>query len=229
MKKVDIDLIHELIKTYVAESKQLDAMRWLIQNQHRGWGGARTKKAAPTAQTEQTTKSTSVSTTVSPSERLLTAKFTAGFQCWEFPAQIVPEAKKHWEEDTIKRIQTDFSCKEYATETSVAELLQTYPSDKDRTLEIAFNTFWARFPKQRAGAKDKAKKKFIAIIKSKRATADEILKGVEAYCTSEEVAKGFAKGCVAWLNDDRWLVNYHPAKAIKQLEKANRLMEWANK
>ncbi|MBR4892234.1 MAG: hypothetical protein IKZ34_03590 [Alphaproteobacteria bacterium] len=231
MKKINVDIVHELIGLYVAESKRLDATRWLIENQHRGWGGKRTK-TAPIAHEEKKTEEIApakkqTGTMVVSADRLIYAKFTAGFQCWEFPAPILSEAKKHWEDDTIKRIQTDFSCKEYATETSIAQLLQVYPSDKDRSIEIAFNTFWAKYPKQRAGAKDKAKKKFIAIIKSKRATADELLKGVEAYCTSDEVAKGFAKGCVAWLNDDRWLVNYQPAKAIKQIQQANRLMEWA--
>ena len=155
-------------------------------------------------------------------------KFNAGFQNWKFDMSIRAVAAKYWEDDTIRAIEIDFSCKEYNTETSISSLLEIYPADKDRSIEIAFNTFWAKYPKQRAGAKDKARKKFVSIIKAGRATVDEILQGVMAYCMSEEVADGYAKGCVAWLNDDRWLVNYKPAKVLKKIEQAQKLNEWAN-
>jgi len=41
-----------------------------------------------------------------------------------------------------------------------------------------------------------------------RATEKEIMDGLEAYRTSSEVTRGFAKGAAAWLNDDRWTSKY---------------------
>lgn len=56
-------------------------------------------------------------------------KFQAGFQFWKFPIEILSLAKKHWTAETIRKIEQDFSCREYPTDISVQELLETYPSD----------------------------------------------------------------------------------------------------
>jgi len=69
-----------------------------------------------------------------------------------------------------------------------------------------FEILWQKYPKQRAGAKDKAFLAYKSAIK--RSTPEEILNGLEAYIGSDEVAKGFAKGAAAWLNDDRWKNDY---------------------
>lgn len=55
--------------------------------------------------------------------------FNAGFQNWKFEPAILKVAKKHWTADTIRKIETDFSCQEYNTYTSVQELLERYPAD----------------------------------------------------------------------------------------------------
>lgn len=69
-----------------------------------------------------------------------------------------------------------------------------------------FDEFWQSFPRQRRGSKDKAFKSYLEA--RKRAGEIEIYSGALSYAASDEVARGFAKGCAAWLNDDRWANDY---------------------
>lgn len=78
-----------------------------------------------------------------------------------------------------------------------------------------FDEFWQHFPKQRAGKKDKAKTVWLRII-TEGTDPQEIIQGVIAYAASDEVARGYAKGAAAWLNDDRWTVNYRQAPGKPQ-------------
>lgn len=57
-------------------------------------------------------------------------RFNAGFQNWKFEPNLLAVAKKYWIADTIRKIEIDFSCQEYNTETSIQELLDRYPADK---------------------------------------------------------------------------------------------------
>lgn len=75
-----------------------------------------------------------------------------------------------------------------------------------------FADFWAVYPKQRIGNKDKARAAFVQAVKRTGKTPQEITDKAAEYAASEEVARGFAKGAQAWLNDDRFLRNYAPAK-----------------
>ncbi|WP_176777420.1 hypothetical protein [Candidatus Avelusimicrobium faecicola] len=75
-----------------------------------------------------------------------------------------------------------------------------------------FDEFWAVYPKQRIGNKDKARAAFVQAVKRTGKTPQEITDKAAEYAASEEVARGFAKGAQAWLNDDRFLRNYAPAK-----------------
>lgn len=75
-----------------------------------------------------------------------------------------------------------------------------------------FDEFWAVYPKQRIGNKDKARAAFVQAVKRSGKTPQEITAKAAEYAASEEVARGFAKGAQAWLNDDRFLRNYAPAK-----------------
>ena len=72
---------------------------------------------------------------------------------------------------------------------------------------------WAEFktvyPKTRAGSWQKAEVAYRAAI-GRGNTEDQLLAGVKAYAASDEVARGFAKGAAAWLNDDRFLNDYSP-------------------
>jgi len=82
------------------------------------------------------------------------------------------------------------------------------PPKGDKKFSEEFESFWKEFPKQRAGSKDKAYTSFCRVLKEKRATVEVLLKSVKQYALSDEVKKGFAKGCAAWLNDDRFNVQY---------------------
>lgn len=59
-------------------------------------------------------------------------RFNAGFQNWKFEPTLLTVAKKYWTVDTIRKIEIDFSCQEYNTETSIQELLERYPADMSK-------------------------------------------------------------------------------------------------
>lgn len=61
-------------------------------------------------------------------------RFNAGFQNWKFEPTLLAVAKKYWTADTIRKIEIDFSCQEYNTETSIQELLERCPADKDKAV-----------------------------------------------------------------------------------------------
>lgn len=79
---------------------------------------------------------------------------------------------------------------------------------KEKEYMSDFEKFWQIYPKQRAGSKEKAYKAFIKAITEKRATAEKIIESCRNYAICDEVVKGFAKGCQAWLNDDRFNDKY---------------------
>lgn len=72
-----------------------------------------------------------------------------------------------------------------------------------------FEDFWAIYPKQRAGSKAKALVAYLKVLKEKRATEEHLLAKVKEYANSREVREGYAKGCAAWLNDDRFNSDYN--------------------
>ena len=78
--------------------------------------------------------------------------------------------------------------------------------------EVMFEQFWAAYPKQRAGAKEKAHSAFDSALKRHRElTARDLVSKAQEYAQSNEVARGYAKGAQAWLNDDRFLQEYKPS------------------
>lgn len=86
-----------------------------------------------------------------------------------------------------------------------------------------FADFWAVYPKQRVGNKDKARAAFLRAVKRSGLTAEQITAKAAEYAQGEEVARGYAKGAEAWLNDDRFLRSYGPAQnTSKTLEEARR-------
>ena len=80
--------------------------------------------------------------------------------------------------------------------------------EKEKPYLDSFEEFWRIYPKQRAGSKEKAYKAFCKAIKEGRATPEKIIQATRYYSNSDEVKRGFAKGCAAWLNDDRFNNNY---------------------
>ena len=89
-------------------------------------------------------------------------------------------------------------------------------ADEKQVSQNRFAEFRLLFPKTRAGSWSVAEKAYFRAIK--RASEDDIIAGLQRYVKSDEVARGFAKGAAAWLNDDRWTSNYAstPAPAIPQ-------------
>lgn len=70
-----------------------------------------------------------------------------------------------------------------------------------------FELFWSLYPKQRRGNKDKANNAYCRVLKENRCTKEKLLESVKKYSVSKTVKDGYAKGCEAWLNDDRF--NWH--------------------
>lgn len=80
--------------------------------------------------------------------------------------------------------------------------------EKNEKILESFELFWKEYPKQRAGNKQKSFKAYCRVIKEKRSDENKLLEAVKNYAKSEEVSRGFAKGCEAWLNDDRFNCEY---------------------
>ena len=100
--------------------------------------------------------------------------------------------------------QEDSNCNDTGQDKRVRKKEDTNVSSK----ENKFDEFWILFPRQRRGNKSKAKTAYERVLKSDRATEIEIINGVKNYEHSNEVKTGYAKGAEAWLNDDRWTVDY---------------------
>ena len=83
-------------------------------------------------------------------------------------------------------------------------------SKKNKEFLEEFESFWKEYPKQRAGNKQKAYTSYCRAIKDGRVTVDKMMQSVKDYAKSDEVKRGFAKGCQAWINDDRFNIQYKP-------------------
>ena len=124
--------------------------------------------------------------------------------------------KNHWEkiksaDDTNVLPERNYQA-ETKTKADINKEIQkkAEPEKKPTALEVAFEEFWKEFPKQRIGNKEKAKSAFAAAVKRSGMLAFQLVAKAREYARSDEVAKGFAKGAQAWLNDDRFLRSYTP-------------------
>ena len=94
----------------------------------------------------------------------------------------------------------------------------------DNNLSIAndenFENFWRAYPKQRAGAKDKARTAWKNA--TKKVKPEILIHACERYAKSDEVLRGYAKGCAAWLNDERWTTDYTTKPKTKSGTDENR-------
>lgn len=88
------------------------------------------------------------------------------------------------------------------------DILSNTDNKKKEIYKESFEKFWKEFPKERIGNKDKAYSAWKRAIKEKRTTEEEIIQAAKQYSQSEEVKRGYAKGCQAWINDDRFKVKY---------------------
>lgn len=75
-----------------------------------------------------------------------------------------------------------------------------------------FDQFWQIYPRQRRGSKDKALTAYKVAIRRGN-TEQQILQGGKRYAASSDVARGYAKGCAAWLNDDGFNNEYQSVGA----------------
>lgn len=107
--------------------------------------------------------------------------------------------------------------------TSLETLPPIVPPKKSEN-EIGFEAFWSEYPKLRAGNKDKA---FAAYLQARKrgATHDGLFAKAKEYSRSREVSIGMAKGCAAWLNDDRWRQSYTPHSAPASQPKVRKYAE----
>lgn len=112
---------------------------------------------------------------------------------------------------------------------SNTEVIYNTPVDsKLSTTPTEFDEFWELYPRQRRGNKQKALRAYLRVIKEKRSTPEQLLIAVGKYAKSDEVKRGFAKGCEAWLNDDRFNTNYD-TKAQRYLTKQQQQEEMFKK
>ena len=86
--------------------------------------------------------------------------------------------------------------------------------NKKEIYKESFEEFWKVYPKQRAGSRQKAYTSYCRVLKENRCTVDKLLSSARAYALSDEVKRGFAKGCAAWLNDDRFNVEYNHSNSF---------------
>lgn len=125
----------------------------------------------------------------------------------EMPKQSFTQCHTDTETDTETNI------KETKKKSEPESLL---PAKKQTATDAAFDDFWSSFPKQRIGNREKARTAFAAAVKRTGQFAFQIVAKAREYAKSDEVARGFAKGAQAWLNDDRFLQEYKPAGANTQ-------------
>lgn len=136
--------------------------------------------------------------------------------------------KNHWEKIKSADDTNVLPERNYQTETKTKADInnnkestkKAEPEKKPTALEVAFEDFWKEFPKQRIGNKEKAKSAFEAAVKRSGMLAFQLVAKAREYAKSDEVARGFAKGAQAWLNDDRFLRSYTPGTGASTLEEA---------
>lgn len=130
-------------------------------------------------------------------------------QCEESVTKAIHEIIKagFFEETEHKEKSVNTNSYESVTEPLRNCHSETETETEKRQIYVeAFNLFWQKYPKQRAGNKAKAYTAFCKALKE--STEKEIMDGLEAYIRSDEVLRGFAKGAAGWLNDDRWKNDY---------------------
>lgn len=136
--------------------------------------------------------------------------------------------KNHWEKIKSSDDTNVLPERNYQTETKTKADInnnkestkKAEPEKKPTALEVAFEDFWKEFPKQRIGNKEKAKSAFAAAVKRSGMLPFQLVSKAREYAKSDEVARGFAKGAQAWLNDDRFLRSYTPGTGASTLEEA---------
>ena len=128
-----------------------------------------------------------------------------------------PTGKNQWSKE-VKEVKVGQTGQNEQTETETKNL-------NKEIYKESFDLFWEEYPKKRAGSKQKAYQAYCKAIKEKRATEEQILQSVQNYKTCDEVKRGYAKGCAAWLNDDRFNNEYVPEKEQSEMTEEE-LLAW---
>ena len=87
--------------------------------------------------------------------------------------------------------------------------INNYKKNKQKKIftgSDCFEAFWKSYSSSRKGSKETASKAYQKALD--RDTAGNILKGAKSYAESAESRGKYGKGCAAWLNDDRWIIDY---------------------
>ena len=138
-------------------------------------------------------------------------------------ATLAREAKRKKQEKKGSSIDASFDIPNDDTSTSTSTFKKDISNDISK--KAAFEKFWEQYPRQRRGDKQKA---FTAYKKAlTKDTHENIYAGLLSYAASDEVERGYAKGCVPWLNDSRWLNDYSRKGVSNGSDTAAALREWA--
>lgn len=78
------------------------------------------------------------------------------------------------------------------------------PAQKDDWPNDYVEQFWGQYPPQRRTEKAKVVKKLALLRKNKTVTWAKLMEGLARYGASREVANGYAKGPMPWLNGGCW-------------------------
>jgi hypothetical protein len=105
--------------------------------------------------------------------------------------------------------QDEIKMKSSCNQVSYKDISNKDISNKDKNIYTTeFDELWKEYPKQRAGNKQKAFNAYCRAMKRTGQESDFFLSAVRKYAESEEVKRGFAKGCEAWFNADKFNDNY---------------------
>lgn len=123
-------------------------------------------------------------------------------------------AAKRWEHKKKPKMRTVCEPDANGMRSDATGQDRTGQDNKPLKSPSRFAEFWEQYPRQRRGSKEKAEAAYRKA--ADRDSEENIIAGVLRYSASDEVARGFAKGAQAWLNDDRWTNDY----SIKAQERA---------
>ncbi len=245
--KITYDILIGVIDGFVPADKHEAAMRYVLENAAQS-GGRRTgagrpkgsKATAPVATAPQPTQP------APPALADENTEIIAGHQGWQFPAAVRAVAARHFTDDEIHEIEKQYSCQEWESHITVAQLVaerknnavavvqQPVPEVMDER-EVMFDKFWAAYPKQGKTEKRKAKQKFCALLRVRNyeAVFDEIMSGLAAYVKTDRVADGYVKGAYSWLLNEYWKTDWTVVgmkkKSVQNADRAAGIMDLIKK
>lgn len=77
-------------------------------------------------------------------------------------------------------------------------------NNKKEIYKESFEEWWKEYPKQRAGSKSEAYKKYVQVITKEHISPQDLLQRVKIYAASDEVKRGYASGAARYFNDCKY-------------------------